>query len=340
MAAQIARQRIILVTVGDPAGVGPELVSQLLLSEQRGPKEFPTRYVIVGDAPVMRNAFELAGGDIELAPVTTPRDALDLPDSKVAVIDLGLLAPEQFEAGKVEAACGTSAAVAVQRAADFVREGEADAIVSAPANKVSMNLAGYHYAGQTEMFLERWNMTPDDAHIMLIGGKIKCSLVTGHCSMAQAIEKLSRERVERIGRQAHATLTNLFGISDPKIGVAGLNCHAGDGGLFGGEEVEIINPAIKVLQKEGMDLTEAQPADALFYDAENGRYDAVLAMYHDQGAIPLKRYGYVTVIGGAPFIRTTCGHGTAFDIAWQNRARPELFLRAAKLASQLATEHS
>jgi 4-hydroxythreonine-4-phosphate dehydrogenase len=135
-------------------------------------------------------------------------------------------------------------------------------------------------------------------------------------------------------------LRKLFRIEAPRIGMAGLNCHAGDGGLFGREEIEIIDPAAETLRDEGISVTPAQPADSLFHAADQGAYDAVIGMYHDQGVIPLKRYGYVTVIAGAPHIRTTCGHGTAFDIAWQNRVRPELFLRAVDLATDLAARRT
>ncbi|MCP3371815.1 PdxA family dehydrogenase [Bradyrhizobium cajani] len=336
MKADMTSPALIAVTMGDPSGVGPELVAHLF---RRQPA--PTyRFVVLGDAHVMTSALSTSGADGPISIITDPLEAHELPLNAVPVMNVGGLAPEELKIGTATPEGGRSAARAIFAAADLVRAGAVSAVVSAPANKVSLNLAGHHYPGQTEMFLERWGMTTEDAHIMLIGGQIKCSLVTGHCSMADALHKLSRDRVDRIARQAHATLRSLFHIPDPVIGVAGLNCHAGDGGLFGREEIDTIDPVMSGLRAEGLRFTEARPSDSLFYEAEKGRYDAVLAMYHDQGVIPLKRYGYVTVIAGAPFLRTTCGHGTAFDIAWKGVVRPDLFLRAADLAADLVTNRA
>lgn len=322
---------LIAVTMGDPSGVGPELVAHLFA---RPPAE-THRYVALGDADVLQAALQATGSARAVSMIGDPLQAQALPPEAVPVMDVGGLAADDLRIGTATPESGRSTANAIFAAAELVQAGAVAAVVSAPANKVSLNLAGHRYPGQTEMFLERWDMTGDEAHIMLIGGKIKCSLVTGHCSMADTLRKLTRDRVERIARQAHATLRDVFHVEDPLIGVAGLNCHAGDGGLFGREEIETIDPVMRDLRAQGLRFTEARPSDALFYEAEQGRYDAVLAMYHDQGVIPLKRHGYVTVIAGAPFLRTTCGHGTAFDIAWKGSVRPELFLRAADLAADL-----
>lgn len=319
---------LIAVTMGDPSGVGPELVAHLFAR----PHLPSHRFVALGDAHVLASALKLTGVGGTVAIISDPQEAQALPPDAIPVLDVGGLAKDTLQIATTTVESGRSAANAIFAAADLVRAGAVAAIVSAPANKVSLNLAGHEYPGQTEMFLERWDMTPEQAHIMLIGGKIRCSLVTAHCSMADALRKLTRKRVEAIAQQAHATLRTLFHVPDPLIGVAGMNCHAGDGGLFGQEEIDVIDPVMTELRAAGLRFTEARPSDALFYEAEQGQYDAVLAMYHDQGVIPLKRYGYVTVIAGAPYVRTTCGHGTAFDIAWKGIVRPELFLRAADLA--------
>lgn len=322
---------LIGVTMGDPAGVGPELVAHLMAREQSR-----ADFVVMGDTDILRRAGELIGWSQEIVTISDPSEARSLPSKACPVIDQGTMSYSDLLPGEVNTDCGRASVAGIKLSADLVAEGRIDAVVSAPVNKVSMNEAGSYYPGQTEMYLERWGMTPQDGHIMLIGGKVRCSLVTAHCSMREAIERIVPERVERIASQGIETLRSLFGIADPKIGVAGLNCHAGDGGLFGPEEIDVINPVMRQLRERGMNITDAHPADALFYSAEQGRYDLVVGMYHDQGVIPLKRYGYVTVIAGAPHIRTTCGHGTAFDIAWTGKVRADLFLRAADLATELA----
>lgn len=325
------RRSLLCVTLGDPAGVGPELVATLMDRPRR-----ECDFVVVGSAEVLEAAGRLIGWKQKIRRLAAAEEALDLPPGTCPVIEPAPLASQDIRRGEVDAACGRAAVAAIRMSADLAARGEVDAVVSAPVNKVSMKLAGEHYPGQTEMYLESWGLEPADGHIMLVGGKVRCSLVTGHCSMREALDRITAKRVERIARQAHATLRRHFGITAPRIGVAGVNCHAGDGGLFGTEEIEVLNPVMARLRADGMDVTDAEPPDALFHAAERGVYDSVLGMYHDQGVIPLKRTGYVTVIAGAPHIRTTCGHGTAFDIAWTGKVRPDLFLRAADLAAELA----
>lgn len=329
--AETGYRPLLGITMGDPAGVGPELVAHL--AERADPD---ADLVVLGESTILGKAGALIGWNRRIKEVTSPAEARNLRPGQCAVIDLGVMDYAALVPGREDACAGASAVAGIRLSAALAATGEIDAVVSGPVNKVSMNAAGESYPGQTEMYLEGWNMTPAEAHIMLVGGPVRCSLVTAHCSMREALDRLTQGRVERIARQAIATLGRHFGIEAPVIGVAGLNCHAGDGGLFGREEIDIINPVMARLRDEGIDITDAQPADALFHAAENGRYDVVIGMYHDQGVIPLKRHGYVTVIAGAPHIRTTCGHGTAFDIAWKNSVRADLFLRAADLAKNLA----
>lgn len=319
------------ITMGDPAGVGPELVAHLV-----DRTDLDADLVVLGESAILAKAGALIGWNRRIKEVASPAEVRGLGPGVCAVIDLGLMDVAALVPGREDAHAGASAVAGIRRSAALVAAGEIDAVVSGPVNKVSMNAAGESYPGQTEMYLEGWNMTPAEAHIMLVGGPVRCSLVTAHCSMREALDRLTQDRVELIARQAIETLGRHFGIKAPRVGVAGLNCHAGDGGLFGREEIDVINPVMARLRAEGIDISDAQPADALFHAAESGRYDAVIGMYHDQGVIPLKRHGYVTVIAGAPHIRTTCGHGTAFDIAWKNSVRPDLFVRAAGLARDLA----
>ena len=154
--------------------------------------------------------------------------------------------------------------------------------------------------------------------------------------MLEAVARVRSDRVERILRELHTAIRDHFGVGEPRIGIAGLNPHAGENGVFGREEIDQVRPALERCRASGMQLSDPLAADSLFAATEAGAYDAVLAMYHDQGTIPLKRYGYVTYAVGLPIIRTTAGHGTAFDIAWQGKADPSLLSRAIELAGELA----
>lgn len=328
----MAHKPQIIITAGDAGGVGPELVVQAFAEPSL---RKAADLVVVGDAAVLQAALRVSRVDLTIEAIKAPGDAAGAPAVVLPVLDLGLVSPKTLAKGEPDPLAGESSVAAIHLASDLAANGDVDAIVSAPANKISMNSAGHAYPGQTEIFLERWNIPGDSAHIMLLAHEMRVSLVTAHCSMREAVDRVRKDRVLRIGRQCVWTLKNHFAIDDPLIGVAGLNCHAGDGGLFGREEIEEIAPAIEILRGEGIRLTDPQPADALFYKAGQGAYEGVLGMYHDQGAIPLKRSGYVTVIAGVPFIRTTCGHGTAYDIAWKGVADPRLFIRAVQTAINL-----
>jgi 4-phospho-D-threonate 3-dehydrogenase / 4-phospho-D-erythronate 3-dehydrogenase len=250
------------------------------------------------------------------------------------VIDLANLAPGDFEAGRVNASCGQAFVDYIRASARLALDGDIDAIASAPTNKEAMHAAGHLYAGQTEVFAEATDTK--NFFTVLTGGKVKVFLVSSHVSLREAIDLVKPERVERVIRIAREALRELWHVENPKLAVAGLNPHAGDGGLFGREEIEHVIPVMQRLSAEGFDLVGPGPADSLYYAAEQGAYDGVIGMYHDQGVIPLKRYGYVTVIAGTPIIRTTAGHGTAYDIAGQGIAKPDVLIRAIQLAAELA----
>ncbi|MCL4488044.1 MAG: 4-hydroxythreonine-4-phosphate dehydrogenase PdxA, partial [Chloroflexi bacterium] len=216
--------------------------------------------------------------------------------------------------------------------------GKSAAIATAPLNKDALNQAGYHYPGHTEMLADLTGSK--DFSLTLIAGKLRVIHVTTHVSMRRALDLVDQGRVARIIRLADR-FCQYLGVPKPRVAVAGFNCHAGENGLFGTEEIEHIRPAIDEVRAEGVDVTGPWPGDTIFYRASRGEFDIVVAMYHDQGHIPVKMLGFeagVNTTAGLPIIRTSVDHGTAFDIAWQGRASHGSMVEAVKLAANLAKE--
>ena len=319
----------IALTIGDAAGIGPELSLRIASDPAYMPRQ---PLLLVGSAELLRRVAEAVGLDVEVQRVDDPADATARPGI-ACVLDVPMDA-RSVTPGQVSAACGQAAVEAIAVSVRLALEGKVAAVCSAPANKEAFNAAGHHFEGQTEIYAHLTNT--DSFHTLLIGGPLRVSLVSAHCSMLEAVARVRADRIERILGELHTAMRHHFGVAEPRLGVAGLNPHAGENGIFGTEEIEHVKPALEKCRAAGMNLSGPLAADSLFAAAEAGRYDAVLAMYHDQGTIPLKRYGYVTYAAGLPIIRTTAGHGTAFDIAWQGKADPSLLARAVNLAGALA----
>lgn len=319
----------VALTIGDPAGIGPEL-SLRIASE---PAYMPAKpLLLIGSAELLRRVADAMGLATDIHTIQDPAEAGTEP-GVAYVLDVPMDAASVIP-GQVSATCGKAAVDAIEVSARLALEGKVAAVCSAPANKEAFNAAGHHFEGQTEIYA---HLTKTEAfHTILVGGPFRVSLVSAHCSMLEAVARVRADRIERILGELHAAMRDHFGVAEPRIGIAGLNPHAGENGVFGTEEIEHVKPALEKCRAAGMNLSDPLAADSLFAAAEAGRYDAVLAMYHDQGTIPLKRYGYVTYAAGLPIIRTTAGHGTAFDIAWQGKADPSLLARAVKLAGDLA----
>ena len=221
----------------------------------------------------------------------------------------------------------------VERALDLVQSGFADALVTGPINKVAVGLAGFPWAGHTDFLKERTGT--DEVVMMLVGGGLRVGLVTHHVAVAEVPRRLTVEKIVTVLRIMHVDLSRYLGIEHPHIAVAGLNPHAGDGGRFGDEEQRIIAPAIDRARADGVDCDGPHPPDTLFVPAVRERYDAVLAMYHDQGLIPLKMLAFgraVNLTLGLPIVRTSVDHGTAYDIAGEGRASTTSLVEAVKLA--------
>jgi 4-hydroxythreonine-4-phosphate dehydrogenase len=235
------------------------------------------------------------------------------------------------------AASGRASVQYVEKAVDLAQQGAIDAITTAPINKESIALAGYTHPGHTEILAERTGTTKKV--MMLAGGPLRVALVTIHVGLAEVPGLLSAEKIFDTIRITNEALVNLFGVARPRIAVCGLNPHAGEGGRFGSEEARLIQPAIERAQAEGVDCSGPHPPDTVFHRAAKGSFDAVVAMYHDQGLIPLKLLAFesgVNITLGLPIIRTSVDHGTAFDIAGQGIANPDSMVEAIKLAACFA----
>ena len=303
------------ITMGDPAGIGPEIVAKLFAD---GPLPAPS--VVVGDEGTMRRATALVGaaGRLAVRGIGHPDEAVCAP-GVMSVLRAGT-PPGDVPYGLVDARAGAAAHAAVQRAIDGALDGSLRAIVTAPIHKEALRAAGALHPGHTEMLAERAGTA--DFAMMLANDELRVLLVSIHVSLAGAIRSVTVEAELRAIRLAHGACQR-FGISQPRVAVAGLNPHAGEGGLFGREDLDVIAPAVARARAEGIDATGPWPGDTVFMRARRGAFDVVVAQYHDQGLIPVKYLGVehgVNVTVGLPFVRTSVDHGTAFDIAGTGRA--------------------
>ena len=326
----------IVITMGDPAGVGPEVVIKAL--------SLPDIYkicqpVVIGDAKVLASVFEFsqslaAKEELRLNPIKDIRKA-KFNYGAIDVFDLGNIDIDRLKLGKVDSMCGKATLEYIKKGIEIVQSGRAKGMVTAPLCKKSMEEAGFSYPGHTELLAELTG-TKDFA-MMLVGGNLRVVLVTRHLPLKEVASSLSKEKILlaiRLGVEAMKAL----GIDSPRVGVCALNPHAGEWGVLGKEEIETIIPAIEEAKKEGINISGPFPGDKTFYDTAGGRYDLAIAMYHDQGQVPVKLLSYtksVNVTLGLPFVRTSPCHGTGFDIAGQNKANPQSFIEAIKLAVKL-----
>ena len=307
--------RPIGVTMGDPAGIGPEIVARLLA----GP--LPARCVVYGDVVRLRTAARLAG-------VQAALDAVDL-------VQVGAV-PEDLPFGVVDARAGAASHAYVLRAIDDALAGRIAAVVTAPISKAAWQAAGVDWPGHTELLAARSGAA--EVSMMMANDELRVVLVSIHVPLAEAVRAVTPAAELRAIRHADAAARR-FGIVHPRVAVAGLNPHAGEEGRFGREEIEVIAPAIAVARADGIDVSGPWPGDTVFARARAGAFDAVVAQYHDQGLIPVKYLGIdagVNVTLGLPFVRTSPDHGTAFDIAGTGQARAASMHAALRMAVALA----
>lgn len=327
---------IIAVTMGDPAGIGPEIILKALADPA---VKKVARPVILGDWGVLQRtrAGRRGWATLRCWRAGEPlRPMLDDP-RVTPVCSLSGLSPRDSRPGRPSKAAGHGAFRYICVAAKLALSKVADAIATAPISKSSLIDAGYNYPGHTELLAEL--SRTEECRMMLIGAKLRVVPVTGHIPFTQVARRLNRNNIQITVELAERGLKALFGIARPRIAVAALNPHGGEAGIFGNEEIEIITPAVRQARRRGMAVTGPLPADSLFYRAARGDYDAVVCMYHDQGLIPLKLhhfFGGVALTLGPPFIRTSVDHGTAYDIAGSGKADETSMKDAILLAAQLA----
>jgi 4-hydroxythreonine-4-phosphate dehydrogenase len=327
---------LIAVTMGDGAGVGPEVVVGALIDEEIGRL---CRPIVIGDAQRLRAAADILGVAADVVPVESVEDAEFVP-GRINVIDLGLL-PSDLRWGQLSAEAGHAAYEYIRVASELAVAGRVQAICTAPLNKEALHAAGHLFPGHTEL-LAHFTGT-EEVSMLLNSPRIRVIHVTTHIGLLDAVAKIEPGLVERTVRRGHAALQRA-GIAAPRIGVCGINPHAGENGLFGyGEEEEKIVPAIERLRADGIDARGPMPADTAFFVAGRGDYDLIVAMYHDQGHGPVKVLGIeagVNVTVGLPVIRTSVDHGTAFDIAGTGKVEIGSMIEALRQAAQMAPSPS
>lgn len=332
----------LLLTMGDVAGVGPEILVQAFVSGQ------VQGAVVLGDVPAMRRAADVVGGGAVVVPVDGFDGLAALPAGAVPVLQVAGLPANlsQVPFGHIDARAGAAAAACIREAVRRVRAGDGRAIVTAPIHKEALSAAGVAFPGHTEM-LQALSVDPGQplppVRMMLANDELRTVLVTIHLSLRRAIDAVTFDAVCETIRIADASVRQ-FGVVRPRIAVAGLNPHAGEGGLFGDEELRVIGPAVEAARAQGIDASGPFAPDTVFMRARNvpghpGEFDVVVAMTHDHGLIPVKYLGVeqgVNVTLGLPFVRTSPDHGTAFDLAGTGRADPASLVAAVRMARVLA----
>lgn len=333
---------ILTITMGDPAGIGPEIAAKAFAKssvyEQCNP-------LLVGNAEIMKKAILIAKVDLNVNSIQEV-SAANFELGTIDVIDIAIDHPENIKFGEVSASAGDLAFKVVKKAIDLAMNGDVDGTVTGPIHKGALNAAGHHFSGHTEIYAHYTNTSK--FAMLLADEKIKVIHVSTHVSLREACDKVKKDRIVEVIQLLNDGLKRI-GIESPRIGVAGLNPHSSDGGLFGSEEKEEIIPAINEAVKSGLIVDGPVPPDTLFALANGGRYDGCVAMYHDQGHIPFKVVGFiwdekskvmksvkgVNITLGLPIIRTSVDHGTAFEIAGKGIASCDALLFAIGYAVKL-----
>ncbi len=334
---------VIGITMGDPAGIGPEVALKAFAEKSVYEK---CRPVLVGDARVMEFNRSIVSKKLKISPIQNVEDAA-FNYGTIDVLDLKNVKMEKLEYAQISAMAGKAAFEAVKKVIDLALANKLEATVTGPIHKESINKAGYQFAGHTEIYAHFTKTT--DFAMLLVYDDLRVIHVSTHVSVREACDLVRKDRIVKVARLIRDACQD-FGIENPKIGIAGLNPHASDGGLFGNEEKQEIIPAVEQLRSQGIRVEGPIPPDILFPMAAGGCFDGCVAMYHDQGHIPFKLIGFkwdkekqqmgsvkgVNITLGLPIIRTSVDHGTAFEIAGKGVASPEAMLNAIDYATRIA----
>jgi len=324
---------IVAVTMGDASGIGPEIIIKAF---QNAEIQNVARTIVIGDARIMRSALKFAKGQpLEINAVKSVQEARFLR-GLIDVLDLANLEPSKVKMGQVCAPSGKAAIEYLEKAIKLAMNKDVDAIATAPINKEAIRKAGYRFAGHTELLAKRTKAK--NYAMMFVSDPFWVMLVTTHLPLNKVSKAINKKVVLQKIKLANEFLYNIRG-KKPKIGVAGLNPHAGEGGIFGSEEKKAIKPAVDEARRMGINVKGPISPDGIFYLAKVGLFDMVIAMYHDQGLIPLKLLSFnrsVNVTVGLPIIRTSVDHGTGFDIAGKGWANPTSLIEAIKVAAHFA----
>lgn len=326
------KRPIVAVTMGDPAGIGPEIIIKALSLAELSRLSRP---VVIGDARVMKNAMQYSKASPVALKEIKRLDEGDFRTGIINILDMDNV-DSKLKIGKVSVEAGRAAVKYVERAIDLAMDKKVDAIATGPINKEAINKAGFRFDGHTELLAKRTGAK--NSAMMFLSDSIRVMLVTTHLPLSQVAKEIDKKKILNIIKLADKELTELLG-KKPRIGVAGLNPHAGESGIFGSEEEKIISPAVEEAKKLGINVKGPVSADAIFYLANLNMFDIVIAMYHDQGLIPIKLLSFnksVNVTVGLPIIRTSVDHGTGFDIAGKGWANPSSMIQAIKVAAMMA----
>lgn len=324
---------LLALTLGDPAGTGPELI---LKAWAQPAVRALAPLVVVGDAATLERAQAFTGTALRIGRVTRASDARALAaEGTLPVLDLANIDAARFQVGRADPMCGQAAYEAIKRATELALAGEVQALVTSAINKAALNAAGHHFDGHTGLLAHLCGRP--GATMMLVADRLRVSHVSTHVSLRQAIDRVRPERILKVLQLTHDAVRRL-GIEQPRLAVAGLNPHAGEGGLFGDDEQLYIAPAIAQARAAGLDAHGPFAGDTIFFRTLQGEFDAAVAMYHDQGHVAAKMLGIwrgVNVTLGLPILRTSVEHGTDFANAGTGRGDPRSLIEALKLAAAL-----
>ena len=322
----------VAVPIGDPAGVGPEIVVKSVASKE----VFDVaRVVVIGDAKVLVNACKIMNVELRINKIEKPEDG-DYSEGVLNLIDLDNIDMDQFEFGKVNGLCGKAAFAYIEKSIQLANDGLVDAVATTPINKESLRAGDINFIGHTEIFGELTNT--EDPLTMFETNGMRIFFLTRHVSLRDMLDLIKKERIKDYVKRCLIALEKL-GVKDGTMAIAGLNPHSGEHGLFGWEEVNEVTPAIEELQAEGYKVVGPIGADSVFHQAAIGRYNSVLSLYHDQGHIAAKTLDFektISITNGMPILRTSVDHGTAFDIAGKGIVSAVSMIEAILLAAKYA----